>query len=188
MSDEKLTPKQKAFIREYLLCRNGTEAARKAGYKGNDKTLGVIAAENLAKPSIKSHIEKNEQELQKKFDIQIEDLITGLAKIAFFDPMSVLEIDKKGRLIYKKDADLTGANFTIYPEYQNEKDKADGVQRARLSIMSGDRKGSIELIGKHLGAFKDGRTGTDQDSKRDVLARLQNYFQKNRRDGSGGST
>ncbi len=48
----KLTTKQRLFVEAYLANPNATQAARKAGYKGNDKTLSVVGAENLAKPCI----------------------------------------------------------------------------------------------------------------------------------------
>lgn len=50
----KLTVKQQLFIEAYLGVSRGnaTDAARRAGYKGNDKTLGVVGLENLAKPYI----------------------------------------------------------------------------------------------------------------------------------------
>lgn len=48
----KFTPKQARFIEEYRSTLNGTEAARRAGYKGNDLTLSSVASENLRKPSI----------------------------------------------------------------------------------------------------------------------------------------
>ena len=35
---KKLTPKQQRFVSEYLKTGNATEAARRAGYKGNDNT------------------------------------------------------------------------------------------------------------------------------------------------------
>ena len=47
-----LTPKQAMFCREYMIDMNATQAAKRAGYKGNDKTLGVVGCENLGKPSI----------------------------------------------------------------------------------------------------------------------------------------
>ena len=58
MSDKPLTPKQAKFIAEYLggANGNGAEAARRAGYKGNPKTLSVVASENLAKPAIAAAI------------------------------------------------------------------------------------------------------------------------------------
>lgn len=49
---ENLTTKQRLFVEAYLANPNATEAARRAGYKGNDKTLSVVGAENLAKPCI----------------------------------------------------------------------------------------------------------------------------------------
>ena len=51
-----LTPKQKAFADCYIELGNATEAARRAGYKGNTKTLTVVASENLAKPCISQYI------------------------------------------------------------------------------------------------------------------------------------
>ena len=35
---------------------NATEAARRAGYKGNDMTLGQVGAENLKKPQIREAV------------------------------------------------------------------------------------------------------------------------------------
>lgn len=55
----KLTEKQRRFVEAYMgeAAGNGTEAARLAGYKGSAKTLGVVATENLAKPSVRAAID-----------------------------------------------------------------------------------------------------------------------------------
>ena len=47
-----LTPKQKAFADEYLICGNATEAARKAGYKQPH----VQGSQNLEKLSVSAYI------------------------------------------------------------------------------------------------------------------------------------
>lgn len=54
MSEEALTGKQAAFIDAYLgeARFNATEAARIAGYKGDDNTLSSVGYENLRKPDI----------------------------------------------------------------------------------------------------------------------------------------
>lgn len=57
-----MTPKQKAFADEYLICGNATEAAKKAGY--SDKTAAVIGAQNLTKLNVLKYI----AERQKKID------------------------------------------------------------------------------------------------------------------------
>lgn len=54
----RLTGKQRAFIDHYFLCDfNGTEAASRAGYKGNRDQLGVTASENLGNPRIREVID-----------------------------------------------------------------------------------------------------------------------------------
>ena len=55
-----MTPKQRQFIDWYCSAKvnmNGTEAARRAGYKGSDTTLASVARENLRKPQIMEEIE-----------------------------------------------------------------------------------------------------------------------------------
>ena len=51
-----LTRKQRAFVEAY--CGNGTDAARKAGYKGVDNTLAQIARQNLRNVQIREAIDK----------------------------------------------------------------------------------------------------------------------------------
>ncbi len=58
-----LTGKQLAFIDYYFICDfNGTEAARRAGYKGEDATLAAVAYENLKKPHIAAEIRRRTKE------------------------------------------------------------------------------------------------------------------------------
>lgn len=58
MAKSKLTLKQKKFIAAYD--GNATDAARKAGYAGNDVTLGSVAHENLKKPLVAEALAKRE--------------------------------------------------------------------------------------------------------------------------------
>lgn len=74
----KLTTKQRLFVEAYLTNPNGVQAARKAGYKGNDKTLSVVAAENLRKPCIAEHIERRVE----KAIITTDEVLTDVKDIA----------------------------------------------------------------------------------------------------------
>lgn len=49
---KKLTTKQQLFVEEYLISGNATDAARKAGYKGDDATLRVVGSQNITKHNI----------------------------------------------------------------------------------------------------------------------------------------
>lgn len=65
----KLTPKQKAFADEYLICGNATEAAKKAGYK--EKAAYAMGAENLKKPQISAYITERQKQIE---DSRIADI------------------------------------------------------------------------------------------------------------------
>ena len=70
-----LTPKQRAFADYYIECGNATEAARKAGYKGNNITLGAVGAENLKKPQIAAYIAEIVKPAEKKRIADAEEVI-----------------------------------------------------------------------------------------------------------------
>lgn len=94
----KLTLKQRKFCMAFAGEANGnaTEAARIAGYKGNEVTLGAVAYENLNKPQIAAFIEELRQEAEKKASGKIlsaTETLVGLTRIALADIAEVFESD-----------------------------------------------------------------------------------------------
>lgn len=81
MSKSELTAKQNAFVNEFMLNRNATQAAVKAGY--SEKTARVIGPENLLKPAVKKEIEKRTELLSKKNEVTIEKVVEELSKGGF---------------------------------------------------------------------------------------------------------
>ncbi len=59
VTETKLTEKQRRFVEAYMgqAAGNATEAARLAGYKGNDPTLAAVGGQNLRKPSVQEAIQ-----------------------------------------------------------------------------------------------------------------------------------
>ena len=72
MSEQKLTPKQLAFIDEYNKSGNATDAARKAGYKGNDVTLRQVGSENLSKPHILARVREKQQAKSERLELEAD--------------------------------------------------------------------------------------------------------------------
>jgi len=60
--DTQLTTKQQLFVYWYVKLLNGTQAAKRAGYAGDDYTLGQVSYENLKKPDIKGEIDRKLRE------------------------------------------------------------------------------------------------------------------------------
>ncbi len=79
MAKDKLTGKQQRFIDEYMVDRNATQAAIRAGY--SEKTAGVIGDENLKKPYIAAEIAKKVEKLSESTQINAEWVLKQAAKL-----------------------------------------------------------------------------------------------------------
>lgn len=82
MTQPKLTPKQSAFIEQYLVDLNATQAAIRAGY--SEKTASRIGPENLSKPVIAAAIEAAIAERSNRLQLTADDVLTGLHSEATF--------------------------------------------------------------------------------------------------------
>jgi phage terminase small subunit len=78
-----LTPKQAAFVQEYLVDLNGAAAAARAGYSG--RTAKEIAAENLTKPHIAAAIAEAQAARSRRTEITQDWVLERLRAEALFD-------------------------------------------------------------------------------------------------------
>ena len=77
----KLTKKQDAFVKAYLLNGfNATQAAIEAGY--SEKTAYSIGNENLSKPEIKKAIEKHQKQSSENFAWSKQKKLEMLERVA----------------------------------------------------------------------------------------------------------
>lgn len=121
MAEIKLTPKQKAFVREYKKNGgNGTQAAIKAGYSEN--TADVIATENLRKPSIRKALEIEEKKLQEKYEYTIDDMVREL------DDVKMKADAEQNRQAQIKAIELKGKAFGLFVDKQETTVK--GIEQA----------------------------------------------------------
>lgn len=138
------TKKQKRFIEEYLIDLNATQAAIRAGY--SPETAYSIGQENLKKPEIAVAVAKAMAERSKRTGVNADRVVLELARIGFAKITDV--IDPKTATI-KEDA-LEDDLACI----QSVKIKPNewGTER---EVKLCDKKAALELLGKHLGMFKD---------------------------------
>ena len=81
MANTKLLDKQKKFADHYIKYRNGTEAARHAGYKGNDAALAVQANKNLKNAKIKAYIDLRIAKVDKKEILSLQQVLEEITSI-----------------------------------------------------------------------------------------------------------
>lgn len=122
----KLNPKQKTFCDEYLVDLNATQAAIRAGY--SKKTAKVIGAENLTKPAIATYIDKRMDKRAEKTGVTIDWVVNKLKDL--------VEICMASKPV------------TI-------KVNGELVESGKYKVDSFGAKGALELLGKHLGMFKE---------------------------------
>ena len=83
MSAHRLTPKQAAFVREYLVDLNASGAARRAGYSRNGAE--VTGHRLLRNPKVATQIEKALQERVERTELTADEVIEGLRREASYD-------------------------------------------------------------------------------------------------------
>lgn len=173
--ENELTPKQRAFVREYLIDLNATQAAIRAGY--SEDTARAIGAENLTKPDIASAIEAAMKSRAERTDITADRVLKELAKIGFADIRKAVKW--QSAMITEEDNPDGGDIAVIKTVVTNTvqmvaSDELDDETAAAIAEVSQNATGGVKIklhdkraalvdIGRHLGMFKDRVEHTGKD-------------------------
>jgi len=158
----KLTPKQKVFCLEYLLDFNATAAARRAGY--SQKSSHNLGAQLMGKPHIQAQIQKEVEKRAKRTEITVDRVLQEIARVAFLDPAKLFDDAGKLFSIHDMDEDVRRAIASLeLEELFSGRGEDRGVIGNLSKIRLVDKKGSLELLGKHLKMFTDKLEHTGAD-------------------------
>jgi len=139
------TPKNEAFVNAYFVHEmDGHAAAIAAGY--SPKSARSIASQLLNKPLIMNEIHKRLRHNAKKADITSERVLAELGTIGFSDLRDLLELSEDGvRLKSSGEISEDAARALA----------AIKETRNGLEVRLHDKKGALELLGRHLGMFRE---------------------------------
>lgn len=148
-----LTPKQTAFVEEYLKDLNATQAAIRAGY--SEKTAYSIGQENLKKPEIAEAIVNAQAGRSERTKIDADWLLTRLAEEAdadiadlYDEATGALKPVHKWPKIFRQGL-VAGMDVNQL--------SVDGQSVGEVvKIKLADRNAKLKMIGDHIGvqAFK----------------------------------
>lgn len=85
-----LSPKQAAFVLAYLKCKNATQAAKEAGYKG--KYVDRQAWEMLENPRIKAALDEELNKQSKRLRWDADRTLLEIERLASFDPKDLIGV------------------------------------------------------------------------------------------------
>lgn len=88
---DNLTPKQKAFADEYLICANATKAAKKAGY--SERTAYRTGADNLKNPHVLEYIQKRQKQVEDARIAKISEVLQFLTSTMRGEVKDQFELD-----------------------------------------------------------------------------------------------
>lgn len=139
-----MTDKQKRFVEEYLIDLNATQAAIRAGYSPD--TAEQIGHQQLKKTSVANAIAIEQAKRSKRTGVSQDRVVRELAKIAFANLTDVVDTFD-GSVIASADKDDLAC-------IQSIKVKQTETMTER-EVKLADKTRALELLGKHLGMFKD---------------------------------
>lgn len=133
-----MTPKQSAFVQQYLVDKNATQAAIRAGYSA--KTASAIGEENLRKPEIRHAIDSAISDIAEELGITAKRVLKERARIAFSDTRKLMHADGRMKLPNELDEDTAAAVVSF---------KIDELGRIEYRLAGKDS--SLNALEKRLG-------------------------------------
>jgi phage terminase small subunit len=147
-----LTPRQQSFADHFLVVGNATEAAKLAGY--SEKTAHVQGSRLLRNAQVDAYIRTRSDAISERLEISAERIRAELARIAFSDLTEVATWEKDSLELIKS-ADLSEDAARSLREVVATTSQTEHGTTNRLHVKQHDKMKALELLGKHLGMFRE---------------------------------
>lgn len=173
-----MTPAQKRFADEYLIDLNATRAY-KVAYPNckKDETAAQAGSRLLRNVKVKEYIDIRQKKLEEKSGVTQQRIIEELAKIAFADIRKAYDKNGNLRPVQDLDDDTAGAIIGVesFEEYDGRGDDREYIGDTK-KIKMADKIRAAELLGKHLGMFKE-KIEISKSSE-DTIKEIDEYIKK----------
>jgi phage terminase small subunit len=149
-----LTAQQQRFVEEYLREPNGASAYRRAGYKvKSNHAAASCATKLLSNAVIAEAIRKGQEARSGRTGVELDRVVTELARLAFSDPRKLFNADGTLKPITTLDDDTAAAlaSFEIEEEFDidpatREKTLAGYTRK----VKQWDKLGALKTLLTHL--------------------------------------
>ena len=156
----KLTPQQDRFAQEYIIDLNATQAAKRAGY--SEISADMLGYQLLQNPIVLQTIQRYKATLSKKTAVTAQNVVNELAKLGFADMGDYSEWSKDGtKIVPSKElregqtAAVQEINISSLVVAGESEDDEKQVLSQNIKLKLHDKKGALDLLGRHLGLFTE---------------------------------
>lgn len=151
---EGFTDKERLFCYEYIIDKNKTKAAIRAGY--SERTAGKTGWEISEKPKIKARIDEMMEDTFSKLEVTRENIIAELARIALSDIGEMFNEDGTMKPLHEIPEDtrraIAGVDVDELFEGRGEEREHIGFTK---KLKMWDKNKALELLGKSLKMWTD---------------------------------
>lgn len=170
-----LSEQEKVFVGEYLVCFSASKAARRAGYTKAvaDAKAGSWLRISGPKPHVAQAVQSCLEKRHNDLHVTRSSVINELRKIGFSNMLDYIEFEADDHPVFKlsdlsRDKAAAIKKVTI-KEYQEGKG-SNAREIKEITLELHDKKGALVELGKHVGLFAGGATGTGKgdDDERSI--------------------
>lgn len=144
-----LTPQRRRFVLEYLVDRNATQAAIRAGYRKRTARQQGERLLTFVDTVLQPLLRAQEAQLAKVGQVSRERWLLKLKHLAFFDPRRFFSTNGTAKAIPDLDAATAAAlaAFEVREEYNDDGELIGYTKKFKLP----DKRAALELYGKATG-------------------------------------
>lgn len=145
-------PRHEAVCQEYIKDLNQTAAySRVYGKKSTENTTEAAASRLFSNVKVKQRIEELMQKREKRTQVSQDYVVKKLLEITESDITDVMNINSNGVSFKDIESLPKEIKSTIQSVSENIRMDGGGTQGLKLH----DKMKALELLGRHLGMFKD---------------------------------
>ncbi len=151
---KELTPKQRAFVAEYLVDLNATQAAIRAGYSA--KSADKIGTQLLGKTSVAAAVAEARDARAERVQLAADEVLRELAILVRSD-VRYFQVDDNGNLTLTENApdEAWRAVASVKHKITTHGKGDDAYTTRDIEYRLWDKNSAIEKAMKHLGLLVD---------------------------------
>ena len=165
------------FIDQFMIDRNGTEAAKRCGY--SPRSAGVTACKLLKDPKILQEINRRSAEQSQRLSITADRVMQEYERLALLDPADLFREDGTMKPLSEMPEDARRAIGGLEIRELTPIETPGGpiaVQLRKVKLV--DKKGALDSLAKIMGLMRDKVDVTIKASAEDVEKAINDELKK----------